>query len=312
AQAEIGFARENSLGIPLSAPHRNYKDDNHKPEVHVALTDFWMLHGFRPLPEIAGMLTFIPEFENVMPDFSPRMERACENETQQQQLLKNLYTKIMTMPQTNVDSILAPLIERITPQYLNGKLTKGTPDFWAARAATQFFPREGRYDRGIFSIYLLNLVHLRQGEGTFQDAGMLHAYLEGQNVELMANSDNVLRGGLTSKHIDIPELLQTVTFTGAKPEILSGDSHAYNERIFRTPAKDFQLSRIDLYPRNSFESKPGHGLDVFFVLLGSASLQAPGKAAMFSKGKAFLVPAAFEYSIQAKENTVLFRATLPA
>ena len=80
----------------------------------------------------------------------------------------------------------------------------------------------GHRDRGIFSVYLLNLVHMQPGQGTFQPAGVLHAYLEGVNVELMANSDNVLRGGLTTKHVNVPELLKILTFEGGTPEIFDG------------------------------------------------------------------------------------------
>ena len=99
---------------------------------------------------------------------------------------------------------------------------KDSADYWALRAAENFPLPGGHRDRGIFSVYLLNLVHLRPGQGTFQPAGVLHAYLEGVNVELMANSDNVLRGGLTTKHVDVPELLRILTFEGGTPEVLDG------------------------------------------------------------------------------------------
>ena len=95
---------------------------------------------------------------------------------------------------------------------------KDSADYWALRAAENFPLPGGHRDRGIFSVYLLNLVHLLPGQGTFQPAGVLHAYLEGVNVELMANSDNVLRGGLTTKHVDVPELLNILTFEGGTPE----------------------------------------------------------------------------------------------
>jgi mannose-6-phosphate isomerase len=100
--------------------------------------------------------------------------------------------------------LLNSLLSRLRAKPLTDK---DSADYWALRAAENFPLPGGHRDRGIFSVYLLNLVHLRPGQGTFQPAGVLHAYLEGVNVELMANSDNVLRGGLTTKHVDVPELL---------------------------------------------------------------------------------------------------------
>ena len=89
--------------------------------------------------------------------------------------------------------------------------------------------KDGNIDRGIFSIYLFNLVHLKKGEGIFQDAGVPHAYLEGQNVEIMANSDNVLRGGLTTKHIDVKELLKHVKCEATYPGYLTGEKQLSDE-----------------------------------------------------------------------------------
>ena len=125
----------------------------------------------------------------------------------------------MTIPQEQVDSLLNPLLSRLREKQISDK---DSADYWALRAAENFpLPGEHR-DRGIFSVYLLNLVHMRPGQGTFQPAGVLHAYLEGVNVELMANSDNVLRGGLTTKHVDVPELLNILTFEGGTPEVFDG------------------------------------------------------------------------------------------
>src|SRR5947199_181115 len=98
----------------------------------------------------------------------------------------------------------------------------------------------------VISIYLFNLVHLKRGEGIFQDAGLPHAYLEGKNVELMANSDNVLRGGLTSKHIDVKELLKHVKCEPTYINILNGEPVNDIEKIYKTPAPDFQISLFDL------------------------------------------------------------------
>ena len=175
-QAAAGFARENAAGIDLGAAERNYKDENHKPEVAVALTDFWMLHGFRPLDQIAEGLRKVPELRSIMPDFSVRLARAGDATQARRDLLCDLYCAVMTMPQERVDLLLNALVERLATR---APSDHDVPDYWAARAVEKFPAVGGHRDRGIFSIYLLNLVHLRPGQGTFQPAGTLHAYLEG-------------------------------------------------------------------------------------------------------------------------------------
>ncbi len=125
------------------------------------------------------------------------------------------------MPQDEVNKHLQSLLDRIIPLYNTGKLKRSQEDFWAARAA-QTFSQGKNIDRGIFSVYLFNLVGLQKGQAIFQDAGVPHAYLEGQNIEIMASSDNVLRGGLTTKHIDVKELLKHVKCEPTNPNILNG------------------------------------------------------------------------------------------
>jgi mannose-6-phosphate isomerase len=180
-EAETGYVQENKAGISLTAANRNYKDDNHKPELMVALSDFWLLHGFKPEVQLKEALSAIPDFDFMISEFESGG-------------YLGLYKKVMMMEQEEVNGVLDPVISRILPLYENGELSKSHEGFWAARAANTFCS-DGNYDRGIFSIYLFNLLHLKKGEGVFQQAGLPHAYLEGQNVEIMANSDNVLRAG---------------------------------------------------------------------------------------------------------------------
>src|SRR5208337_2394714 len=113
SQAAEGFARENEAGIPLDAPTRNYRDENHKPEVHVVLTDFWMLHGFRPLEEISEALASEPEFSRVMPVFDEKLRAAAGDPGARSALLRELYARVMTMAQGEVDSILTQLVDRL-------------------------------------------------------------------------------------------------------------------------------------------------------------------------------------------------------
>lgn len=128
----------------------------------MALTDFWMLHAFRPLDQIAEALRKVPELCSIMPDFSARLVRAGDATQARRDLLRDLYRAVMTMPQERVDLLLNALVERLASGAWSDK---DGPDYWAARAAETFPPVEGHRDRGIFSIYLLNLMHLRPGQG---------------------------------------------------------------------------------------------------------------------------------------------------
>lgn len=297
-EAQKGFERENAAGIPLSAGNRSYKDDNHKPEVHVALTDFWLLHGFRPQDEIEACLEALPEFR----------------ELQSQNIggdICQLYQCIMKMPQSLVDYILNPLIHRLNPLYQAGELNKDEPDFWAARAALEFPLPDGRRDRGIFSIYLMNLVHLKPGQGTYQGAGVPHAYLEGTNMELMANSDNVLRGGLTPKHVDVSELLSVVQFEGHAPEVLTGTELSATERAYPTPAPDFQLSRIVITPEQAHASAPMHGPDSLIVMDGNVQITSGADTHTLERGSILLAPSNLAYTIRTSSaQAILYKATV--
>jgi mannose-6-phosphate isomerase len=167
----------------------------------------------------------------------------------------------------------------------------------------------------------LNLVHLRPGQGTFQPAGLLHAYLEGVTVELMANSDNVLRGGLTPKHVDVPELLKILSFESHAPDILDGTLIGDAEHVYRTPAEEFELSRIDLAPGKEYTGEAANGPDVILILQGSATLAtaapvAPAPVAStiapLERGSILLIRCGTHYRLAASNGSLIaFRAALP-
>jgi len=311
-QAEEGFSRENAAGVAIDAPDRNYRDDNHKPEVHVALTDFWLLHGFRPLEEIAELLAPGRELAGLMSGFNERRRAAAGNPDARSSLLRELYERVMTMPQAEVDGLLEPLLARLEEEEGRGALGKDDPGFWAVRAAREFPGVGGHRDRGIVSIYLLNLVRLKPGQGTFQPAGTLHSYLEGANVELMANSDNVLRAGLTPKHVDVPELLATLTFWDGRPPILEGRATSETGREYETPADEFALERIDIVPGTPYSGGREHGADTLVVVEGAAAVVAGGRPLALARGGIALVPAGLPYSVAARApRAVLFKAGIP-
>ena len=293
ANAKFEFDRENKLGIPLDAPTRNYKDDNHKPELMVALSEFWLLHGFRTYDSLIKQLEAVQELHSLLPVFR---EKSYEG----------LYRLVMEMPQAQVDQLLLPLRDRIVPLYEKGLLQRAQPDFWAARAFLTFH-QQGHADRGIFSVYFFNLVQVQPGQAVFQDAGIPHAYLEGQNVEIMANSDNVLRGGLTNKHIDVTELLKHVRCAGVDPVILPASNR--KESWFQTPVEDFSLGQLQLGKGEELTlvvEKP----TLFLCMKGEAILQAGGRSVELKPGQ----PAAFcskevSLTINTLEDALIFRAT---
>jgi len=293
--AEKEFARENEEGIALDSIHRNYKDDNHKPELMVAMGEFWLLHGFKPAEKLKHILETIPEFSELLDEFNKNG-------------YQGLYHRVMTMPQEDVNSILKPLLNRIVPLYNNGQLKKQDENFWAARA-TLSFPHNGKADRGIFSIYFFNLLQLKKGEGIFQDAGVPHAYLEGQNVEIMASSDNVLRGGLTNKHIDVTELLKHVRCEPIEPSIVKNSDGEPFEKTYDTPAADFRLSVFDL-KSNETTFNPVTA-EIILVTEGTVELQAGAQKLKLQQGH----PAAVVFpgnpvKLVSVSGATVFRATV--
>ncbi|MBV9140862.1 MAG: mannose-6-phosphate isomerase, class I [Pseudonocardiales bacterium] len=242
AQAAEGFAREEARGIPRDAPERNYSDLNHKPELICALTELHALAGFRdPLRtvELLGALD-VPALEPY------RMMLAAEPNTDG---LRTLFTTWITMPE--------PAVKAVLPCTLDGCIALLRRD----GVCRDFRPRRGdfRYecqvflelaetypgDVGVLAALLLNHVVLASGEAMYLSAGILHSYLRGTAVEISANSDNVLRGGLTAKHIDVPELLRVLDFSHGEPPVQRGERLGPQETVYRTPAEEFRLTRLE-------------------------------------------------------------------
>ncbi|MEL6944747.1 MAG: mannose-6-phosphate isomerase, class I, partial [Bacteroidota bacterium] len=292
-QAEIGFAKEEKAGVPITAKHRNFKDDNHKPEIMIALTDFWLLHGFKQTEEIQRTLESVPAFAALLPYFSERS-------------IYDLYKHIMELSQVEVDELLAPLQKRLSSE---NNLPKSSPDYWA-KLAFEDYTRDGHFDRGIFSIYLFNLVNIPVGQAIFQDAGIPHAYLEGVNVELMANSDNVFRGGLTPKHIDVPELMNHLVTKGITPKILDGEQVSEGEKIYRTPAPDFEVSQIQMNSSDRY-LRSSNAPDILIVMEGKIEVKSEGTNFTRNRGEIFFVSHGVHYEVMAKDKTVIYRASVP-
>jgi mannose-6-phosphate isomerase len=291
-EAEKGFDAEEAAKIPMNASNRNYKDRNHKPEIMLALSDFWLLHGFKNPNLLMETLSNYEVFNKLIPVF-------------EQSGYKGLYQFVMEMPQDEVNSLLQPLADKIIPLYNAGEIPKHSSDFWAARA---FLTYPEVLDRGIFSVYFFNLVNLKEGEAIFQGAGVPHAYLEGQNVELMANSDNVLRGGLTPKHVDVPELLKHTLFEPIQPNILKLNADA-KETVFESPVPDFCLSHVLLSANESIQCE-ADGPEIWFVLAGNGVTE-DANAFNLKKGASFFVAAGEKISVKTESGLEWVKASVP-
>jgi mannose-6-phosphate isomerase len=294
SNAVIGFEKEQRAGIPIDAPNRNYKDQNHKPEVMVALSDFWLLHGFMPATTLKERLENLLPLQSLLPIFG-------------QEDYAGLYSYFMRLHQEAADAILKPLLELAVEEVAAGKVEKSHPHWWANKYYGGIVP-EANIDKGILSIYILNIVQVPKYQGVFQGAGLLHAYLEGQNIELMANSDNVLRGGLTPKHIDIEELIQHIQFEPTHPNILKGDEINSFEIQFPCPVPDFGLTKIAISVGETYTNKTD-SFEMFLVMQGAAIING----IEFQAGELAAVKAGDLYEVQqtGSETAVLFKSFVP-
>jgi len=290
--AVIGFKAEEAKGISIDAANRNYKDENHKPEVMVALSDFWLLHGFLAPAILEERLNSYIYFRPLMNEF-----RGVD--------YQNLYSFFMQLPMAASDAILKPLLEEAAEAVARGTVTKKDPHYWANKYYKDGIPLKN-IDKGIFSIYILNIVNIAKYQGIFQGAGILHAYLEGQNIELMANSDNVLRGGLTPKHVDAKELIQHISFVPTYPSILKGEMLNDQETNYSCPVPDFGLTKLRLNAGEVYTVST-YSLELLLVMEGEVVIE---DIAYKAGDTALLTPNA-KLSVKAKLPALLFKAYVP-
>ncbi|GHA77398.1 mannose-6-phosphate isomerase, class I [Streptomyces termitum] len=284
AQAHIGFARENALGIPLDAPDRNYRDDQHKPEMIVALTPFQGLCGFRNPADTADLLDCLK-----VPALRPYVETL--RGAPERQALAEVFRAFLRPS--------AGLLDAVAHGLAAG----------AGEASAHAYDRIARAhpgDPGLLSALMLKYVELAPGEALFLGAGVPHAYLSGLGVEIMASSDNVLRCGLTSKHIDVEELTRVVRFDASPARVLVPREEG-GEETYPAPVDDFRLSR---YRLRAGEPRRRVALDAPQILLcanGTAAVSSAGERLGIGPGQAVYVSAGAEAGLEG-EGTV-FRAT---
>lgn len=223
AQAEAGFAREEAEGVPRDAADRTYRDANHKPELIVALSDtFRALAGLRDLDATRRLVA------GLGPAAAPLAERLAATDASPSGIIGWLLTDGAEVAR----EVIAAAVSADVPEFAD--------ELALARRLNETFPG----DPGIVVALLMNLVTLRRGQGLFVPAGVLHAYLEGLGVELMAASDNVLRGGLTPKHVDAAELVTVLVDTTGVPPVLDPADLGNGVRRYEVPVADFSLLAV--------------------------------------------------------------------
>ena len=294
-QARKGFQRENSQKISLDAPNRNYRDDNHKPECICALTPFWALSRFRRIPKILSYLQQLnlKQLNDLISDFK-RQPTA--------QGLQQFYTSLLTLKQDQQKRLVDEAVQNARP------MAAAYPEFkWLAKLADHY-PE----DIGVLSPLFLNLICLEPGQAIYLDAGELHAYLEGLGIELMANSDNVLRGGLTPKHVDVPELLRILSFEDCDMSLLAPETSVANELLYPSPAAEFVLSVITLKDSSVYQSPRQRNVEIIICTEGQLTIADSVRQTeiILSQGTSVIVPASVtRYSLNGKG--ICYKAGVP-
>jgi mannose-6-phosphate isomerase len=271
-RARAGYRKEEAAGIPVGDPRRTYRDPNHKPELICALTPFEARCGFR---DVAGSLDLLDELATSALD---PLRRCLAAPRPAAEVLAEALRWLLSRPAAEA----RPLVEAVAAAAEG----PGSGRFTAERAWTGRLAAQHPGDPGVVVALLLNHVELEPGEALFLGAGNLHCYLSGVGVEVMANSDNVVRGGLTSKHVDLDELLAVVDPTPVPVERQRpiGPVHTY-----RSPVPEFELTRLELSDE-PVERAPGPRL--VLVVEGSARLDAGGDRLELRAGGSAWVPAA--------------------
>ncbi len=306
-KAQRGYAKEHEAGIPLDAPERNYRDDNHKPETVVALTHFDGICGFRPIDEIISNIKLASgarwrNYAGRLAADPGRLE------------LSVLFYNMVSLKEQNKATVLnATRIrgERIVQEEAPGSAVAATFG-WILKLMDEY-----PGDIGALAPLLLNLFTLEPGQALFLAAGEPHAYLGGLAAEIMANSDNVLRGGLTSKHIDIPELISVLNFDSHPIDILDAKPGPEGFSSYPVRCDDFMISRARIEGGLAVTNRP-EGPEILLCTDGQLQISLPpgkqgnaGQSIILQKGDSVFIPAS-ETAYVIEGTGELFKATVPA
>ncbi|MEW6259108.1 MAG: mannose-6-phosphate isomerase, class I [Thermodesulfobacteriota bacterium] len=293
-EAAAGFLRENESGIPLDDPKRTFKDPNPKPECVCALTPFWVMYGFQPIEAIQAH--FEP-FAVFLADESLHRSGPIPDR------LRGFLKSLLEMDPQRKQGLLMAVRGWIERHPASNAITEWVPRLMQA------YPE----DIGSLAPLFMNVAELQPGEALYLPPKTLHAYLEGMAIEIMVNSDNVVRGGLTPKHIDIPTLLDIVNFGPNCVEVQHGSPLGTFERVYRSPEESFRLSRIELSGDASAEFLSTGGIEVYLCTEGSFHVSewpTSSEGIRVRKGESFLVTGDCP-GIRMKGSGTMFKAFVP-
>lgn len=279
---------------------QHYPDDNHKPEIAIALDKLTAVIGFRPFAELLSVLEQFPPLKGFLGDaFCSEITQKFKNGAEESYLIKKLYSRLSDFSESK-KAAFADMLDKISGQIETAEKTARDDLFLSLRS-------KYGVDIGLISIYMLNLVHLKKGQGVFLKAGVPHAYLKGNIVECMANSDNVVRAGLTPKFQDAQTLLDILTFEPGIPEIFD-PGEDQNEFNYNVPVTEFRVKALKLEKEVSSRQTIS-SIQIMIVIDGNAVFSWNNQKLNIKKGQAVLIPAALEsYQVNTDTNCQLYIA----
>ena len=279
AQAAEGYALEEEAGIALDHPSRNYKDTNHKPEMVLALTRFQAVAGFRAPRRAVEVLAGL---DSVL---ARRMRRTLRlNPTRYG--IRQVFSDVVSASTRPTPEEISDLVAEIAARFEAGTSPSLRVDSNVLKMAVTF-----PGDPGIAAALLLNPVTLQPGEALFVPAGSVHAYISGLGVEVMASSDNVLRAGLTAKHIDVPEMLACVDYVAAPPVRPAPEYLSRATRAYYAPVDDFELMVTTVVAADGRLPVPGRGPRILLAVEGAMTLVTQADTQTLAQGEAVFVGA---------------------
>jgi mannose-6-phosphate isomerase len=294
-QATNGFLEEEQIGIYVNAPTRNYKDSNQKHEIMCALSPFTLMAGFRSPYSVLNSIKLLLSINPKLNDFINPMILALEQDS-----LSGFFIKLNSFSdneKTNFITLICEIINSIDDK-IDSYMEISFEQWLLMKRLAKIYPG----DLGILSPLYLNLLTLKAGEAVYIPAGVLHAYLSGLGIELMTSSDNVLRGGLTPKYVDINELVKILRFEPFIPQIINPTEEIWS--TYETPCKDFLLGKIKCEDKEVVF--PVRSPTICIVTEGTLSVNN----VFFNKGDSFFIPVTDE-PVKIKGNFDLFSASIP-
>lgn len=286
----------------------NYPDDNHKPEIAIALDELTALAGFKSYNQLLETLKDYPEIRTFIgSEIVYKLKTASDiSEKGLKPLIKEMYSSLMIKSQSHDTELMEAIDE------LHGRIMKKNRPLTDAEdlflTLLKTYPGS---DPGLFVLFLLNLVHLKAGQGLFLKAGVPHAYIKGNIVECMANSDNVVRAGLTPKFQDIDTLIEILTYKTTPLKIING-IRKHKEMTYPANVAEFSVSCIDIKKSHKLK-QVCKAVQILLVTKGEIKLSCNQQEHAYKKGHSILIPAVLEkYKIMAEQDASIFKVTVPS